>query len=139
MKQSAGLLLYRVTQAGLFVVVVHPSGPYNAKAAWGLPKGEPDGFETLEMTARREVLEEVGVVIPGPVHPLGFVDYQKSKKRVTAFAAELPLDQVPRCASWEIDRCELVPVDAARKVLHVDQVAFLDRLIKYLALRATPG
>ncbi len=132
MKQSAGLLLYRLTPSGLCVLVVHPSGAYNKNAAWSLPKGEPDAFETLEQSARREVQEEVGVVVTGPVRPLGHIDYQKSKKRVTAFAAELPADQEPRCASWEIDRCELVPVDAARKLLHVDQVPFLDRLIPLL-------
>ena len=141
MKQSAGLLLYRQTPAGLQVLVVHPSGTYNKNAAWSLPKGEPEptsaagtamNVENLELTARREVQEETGVVVAGPVRPLGFIDYKKSKKRVTAFAAELPPDQLPRCASWEIDRCELMTVDAARKVLHVDQVAFLDRLITLL-------
>ena len=142
MKQSAGILLYRVAaDGGVFVVVVHPSGPYNKNAAWSLPKGEPDDSaaersaqnrETLESTARREVQEEVGVVVAGPLLPLGHIDYKKSRKRVTAFAAELPADQAPRCASWEIDRCELLPVDAARKVLHVDQVPFLDRLLTLL-------
>lgn len=121
-----------MTPMGLAVLVVHPSGDYNRNAAWGLPKGEPDSFETLEQTARREVQEETGVVVAGPVRSLGFVDYQKSKKRVTAFAAELPADQVPRCASWEIDKAELMPIEAARKVLHKDQAAFLDRLLTLL-------
>jgi predicted NUDIX family NTP pyrophosphohydrolase len=40
MKQSAGLLLYRMTPMGLAVLVVHPSGTYNKNAAWSLPKGE---------------------------------------------------------------------------------------------------
>ena len=140
MKQSSGLLLYRLDPqagaAGVSVVVVHPSGPYNKKAAWSLPKGEPDdaraGGETLEQTARREVLEETGIVVTGPVTALGHIDYQKSRKRVFAFAAPLPDDAVLRCASWEIDKCELLPIDDARKVLHVDQAAFLDRLLALL-------
>ncbi len=132
MKQSAGLLLHKTSAAGVSVVLVHASGPYNKKAAWSLPKGEPDDGEDLEHTARREVREETGIVVAGPVHALGHIDYLKSRKRVFAFAAPLPDDAVLRCASWEIDRCELLPIDEARKVLHVDQVPFLDRLLLQL-------
>jgi len=136
MKQSAGLLLYRHTPAGLCVVVVHPSGPYNKNAAWSLPKGEPEPGETSEQAARREVREETGVDVTGPLLSLGHVDYTKSRKRVFAFAAVLADDVVLRCASWEIDRCELLPIDQARQLLHHDQVAFLDRL--WSTVRAAP-
>ena len=62
MKQSAGTLLYRQGAEGLEVLLVHPSGPYNRRAPWGIPKGEPDEGETdLEKTARRETREETGV------------------------------------------------------------------------------
>ncbi len=59
MKQSAGTLLYRDGLQGLEVLLVHPSGAYNRRAPWGIPKGEPDEDEAdLEATARRETLEE---------------------------------------------------------------------------------
>jgi len=138
LKQSSGLLLYRLTPMGLGVVLVHPSGAYNKNAKWSLPKGEPDAFEEPHQTARREVREETGIVVDGPVVPLGFVDYTKSKKRVFAFAAALPPDAVLRCASWEIDRCELVHIDQARAILHADQVAFLDRLLALFAPTMPP-
>ena len=62
MRQSAGTLLYRRGPEGLEVLLVHPSGAYNRKAPWSIPKGEPDDEETdLEKTARRETREETGV------------------------------------------------------------------------------
>lgn len=132
MKQSAGTLLYRRSAQGLEVLIVHPSGPYNRKAAWSIPKGEPNSGEALEVTARRETLEETGVLLDGPVVSLGHIDYTKSRKRVHCFAAPLPDGQTPRCAQWEIDRAELMPVDEAKRLLHADQAAFIDRLIAHL-------
>ena len=68
MKQSAGTLLYRQGPDGLEVLIVHPSGAYNRRAPWSIPKGEPDPFETdLEITARRETWEETGVQYDEPV------------------------------------------------------------------------
>src|SRR5262249_60726742 len=69
-KQSAGTLLYRETTGELEVLLVHPSGAYNRKSPWSIPKGEPGEDAELEATARRETLEEKGVggcghVLPG--------------------------------------------------------------------------
>ena len=133
MKQSAGLLLYRKGTGGLEVLLIHPSGPYNRAAPWGIPKGLPDEGEALEAAARRETLEETGVRVNGPVQPLGSIDYRKSRKRVHAFAAELPAEAAPRCASWEIDQAEILPLDEARRRIHPDQAPFLDRLLAHLA------
>ena len=132
MKQSAGTLLYRRAARGLEVLIVHPSGGYNRKAPWSIPKGEPDVGEILEATARRETAEETGVVIDGPVVALGHIDYVKSRKRVHCFAAPMPEGQSPRCAQWEIDRAEMMTVDDARKSIHPDQAPFLDRLVAHL-------
>ena len=137
MKQSSGTLLYRRTMKGLEVLIVHPSGPYNRKAAWSIPKGEPNEGEALEMTARRETLEETGVAIDGPVVALGHIDYTKSRKRVHCFAAPLPDGQTPRCAQWEIDRAEVMTLDEAKRLIHADQAAFIDRLVAYLGTGAS--
>jgi predicted NUDIX family NTP pyrophosphohydrolase len=128
MKQSAGLLLYRPAPGGLEVLLVHPSGPYNRKAPWGIPKGLPEPDEALEAAARRETEEETGIQVAGPLTPLGSIDYKKSRKTVHAFAAPLPEGAVPRCASWEIDQARLMPLDEARRLIHPDQAPFLDRL-----------
>ena len=98
MKQSAGTLLYRHGPSGLEVLLVHPSGNYNRKAPWGIPKGEPNEGETPEQAARRETLEETGVVA-GELTALGHVDYARSRKRVFCFVGPAPEGCAPRCAS----------------------------------------
>lgn len=128
---SAGTLLYRLADGTLEVLIVHPSGPYNRRAPWSIPKGLPEEGESLEEAARRETREETGVD-PGPLESLGHVDYQKSRKRVHAFAGPLPDDADPRCASWEVDRAEIVPADRAAELLHADQAVFVERLLHRL-------
>ena len=133
MKLSAGTLLYRRTEAGLEVLLVHPSGNYNRKAPWGIPKGVPDGEEPLEAAARRETLEETGVVA-GELVELGHIDYTRSRKRVYCFAGPAPADAAPRCASWEVDQASFLPLAQARQLIHPDQAAFLDRLVAHLGV-----
>src|SRR5690606_867902 len=61
-RESAGTLLYRRADDGSFaVLIVHPSGNYNRRDPWGIPKGLLDEGESLEEAARRETLEETGV------------------------------------------------------------------------------
>lgn len=135
MKHSAGTLLYRRGPQGLEVLVVHPSGPYNRDAAWSIPKGIPDPDEALEAAARRETEEETGIRPRGELVPLGSINYVKSRKRVHCFAGPAPEGSEPRCASWEIDCAEFVPLSEARAKLHPDQVPFLDRLAALLESR----
>jgi predicted NUDIX family NTP pyrophosphohydrolase len=133
MKQAAGTVLYRDGQQGLEVLLVHPSGNYNRHKPWSIPKGEPDpGENDLEATARRETLEETGVVVAGPLTPLGTIKYSRSGKTIHAFAAPAPTDAQPRCASWEIDQARFVALEEARRLLHPEQAPFLDRLVALL-------
>jgi predicted NUDIX family NTP pyrophosphohydrolase len=133
MKESAGTLLYRRGPSGAVeVLLVHASGNYNRKAPWGIPKGLVDAGEKPEQTARRETLEETGVVA-GELVDLSSIVYQKSRKRVHAFAGEAPADAQPRPASWEVDQAAFLALDDARQRIHPDQVPFLDRLIELLA------
>jgi predicted NUDIX family NTP pyrophosphohydrolase len=134
MLESAGTLLYRRGNGGWEVLLVHPSGNYNRRAPWGIPKGLVEPGELPEAAARRETAEETGVV-PGELVSLSSIDYRKSRKRVHGFAGELPSDAEPKCASWEIDRAEFFPIDEARRKIHVDQLPFLDRLEELLKRR----
>ncbi len=132
MKQSAGTLLYRHTADGLEVLLVHPSGNYNRKAPWSIPKGVPNaGEHDLEAVARRETLEETGVTA-GALVALGDMTYTKSRKQVFCYAGPAPVDAAPRPTSWEVDKAQFLSLTQARQLLHPDQRLFLDRLEEHL-------
>jgi predicted NUDIX family NTP pyrophosphohydrolase len=133
LQQSAGTLLYRGEENAetLEVLIVHPSGNYNRRAPWSIPKGEPEEGEALEAAARRETKEETGVVV-GALTYLGSIRYTRSRKEVHCYAGPAPEDATPRCASWEVDRAEFVPLAEARERLHPDQQPFLVRLLAQL-------
>jgi 8-oxo-dGTP pyrophosphatase MutT (NUDIX family) len=85
---SAGGVVLREEAGRTEVVVVHPREGVTA-----LPKGHPDGDETLEQAATREVREEAGVDAR-PVERLGDVKYwymlhgERVLKTVTFFRFE---------------------------------------------------
>lgn len=131
-KLSSGTLLYRYVGATVEVLLVHPAGNYNRRAPWGIPKGAPDPDETMEDTARRETREETGLDYTDKLHDLGFVDYTRSKKRVHGFAGRAPEGASPHCASWEVDKVEFIEITRARRIIHPDQAALLDRLLRHI-------
>ena len=94
-KLSAGLLLYRVTDAGVEVLIGHPGGPFWARkdeGAWSIPKGEYLEGEDPWAAAQREFLEELGKPAPeGPRLDLAPLK-QPSGKVITAFAVRGDLD-----------------------------------------------
>ncbi len=71
---SAGILMYRLGDAGIVVLLVHPGGPFwrnRDLGAWSIPKGELSEGEDPETAARREFAEELGIAATGPLQPLG--------------------------------------------------------------------
>lgn len=135
MVYSAGTLLFRFRDGELQVLLVHPSGNYNRRAPWSIPKGIPDDGEALEAAARRETREETGVEA-AELSEIGSIDYRRSRKRIFAFAGPAPPDAEPCCASWEVDGAEFVAIDEARRRIHPDQAPFLDRLEALLETRS---
>jgi predicted NUDIX family NTP pyrophosphohydrolase len=146
-KRSAGILLYRLTDDGPEVLLVHPGGPFWARkdeGAWSIPKGEHGDGEDPQACARREFEEETGTALPpGALADLGTVR-QKGGKVVAAWAAAGDLDPEaihsntfemewpPRSgrtqAFPEVDRAGWFGLDAARAKLNPGQAPFLDRL-----------
>jgi len=93
-KRSAGILLFRQSRRGLEVLLAHPGGPFwmsKDEGAWSIPKGEVDETEDAQAAARRELLEETGIVVSGPLMELGTYR-QPSGKRVSAWAVEDDFD-----------------------------------------------
>jgi predicted NUDIX family NTP pyrophosphohydrolase len=132
MKETAGTLLYRFGEKNrLEVLLVHASGNYNKRSPWGIPKGLPDPLEDLEDAARRETLEETGVVAE-VLEFLGHIEYTKSRKRVHCFVGPAPKNARPRCASWEVDAAEFVAIEKAKQIIHPDQAPLLKRLEEWL-------
>jgi predicted NUDIX family NTP pyrophosphohydrolase len=149
-RRSAGLLLFRRTDAGPEVLLGHMGGPYFARrdaGAWTVPKGEYTPDEPAWDAARREFEEELGLPPPdGEAVPLGEVK-QAGGKTVTVWAVEADLDPAavvpgtftmewpPRSGRTqefpELDRVAWLFLDRAREVIVKAQAAFLDRLAEH--------
>lgn len=128
---SAGCLVRAAFGGVTRYLVVHPSGNYNRRAPYSIPKGLVAPGESAEEAALRETREETGLPCR-IVAALGEIRYRKSRKIVIGFLAE-PLVAVPEPVlepgDWEIDRAEFLPPAEARARLHPDQRPFVDRAL----------
>ena len=130
-KIAAGCVVRAEFDGEVRYLVVHPSGNYNRKKAYSIPKGLIEGSELPEEAALRETREETGLECR-IVKPLGQVQYKKSRKTVIGYLAEPlrpPRSPVLEPADWEIDRAEFLAPDRARELLHADQKVFIDRAL----------
>jgi predicted NUDIX family NTP pyrophosphohydrolase len=90
---SAGILAFR-WRMELEVLLAHPGGPFWAKkdaGAWTIPKGLVEGGDNTIAAARREFIEETGLLAQGDMMELTPVK-QKSGKLVCAFALQADFD-----------------------------------------------
>ena len=143
---SAGVLIYRLHEGELQVLLVHPGGPFwrnKDDGAWSIPKGEIEAGADAQETARREVDEELGIVLTAPLQPLGEIR-QRGGKRVVGFACAGDVDTTTVKSNtfdmeWppksgllrsfpEVDRVEWFDLTAARGKILDGQRPFLDRL-----------
>jgi len=145
-KQSAGILLFRNSEAQLEVFLVHPGGPFWARkdaGTWSIAKGEYLDDEDSLAAAQREFREETGVALAGDFVSLGEVK-QPGGKRVKAWALEQDIDPSslksntfelewpPRSGKMrefpEVDSWAWFGLDVAASKINVAQRAFLARL-----------
>lgn len=153
-KRSAGVLVYRVKSGNVEVLLGHPGGPYWAKKdehAWSIPKGEIEGGEDLQETAKREFEEELGQPPPeGKWADLGESETVKGKvSHIWAVEGDLDVSSVksnmlkiewpPKSGQKieipEIDKAEWIAISKAKHKLHKGQAIFVDRLIGLLQQR----
>ncbi|WP_298179228.1 NUDIX domain-containing protein [Saccharomonospora sp.] len=150
-RRSAGILLYRVVDGAIQVLLGHMGGPFWTRrdaGAWTVPKGEYESDEHVEVAARREFVEELGISPPdGELVPLGEVR-QSGGKIVTAFALRGDLDPDAAVAGmfsmeWpkgsgvvrefsELDRFAWFGLGRAKSKLVVAQRVFVERLAEHL-------
>ena len=147
---SAGILLFRTSDRGLEVLLVHPGGPFWRRkdlGAWTIPKGEVEPGEDLLDAARREFHEETGWPANGEVISLGQVR-QASRKIVHAWAIEGEFDPAalnsntfemewpPRSGKLtsfpEADKAAWFAIDDARRYILPAQAPLLDALLLHL-------
>lgn len=152
MKQSAGILLYRIRKNQPEVFLVHPGGPFfkNKDAGfWTIPKGEPEAEEPLFQTALREFREETGFLPDGDTIELTPIT-QKGGKWVSCWAIEGDLDPEhlksntfeiewpPRSGKMksfpEIDKGEWFSLEEASEKINQMQISFLQELRNALSL-----
>lgn len=93
-QRSAGLLIFRESDSGIEVLLVHPGGPFWARkdeGAWSIPKGLVDPGEDELEAAKRETMEELGTEITGRFDRIG--EYrQPGGKIVVAWSVEADLN-----------------------------------------------
>jgi predicted NUDIX family NTP pyrophosphohydrolase len=145
-KQSAGILLYRIKHKRLEVFLIHPGGPFwknKDDGAWSIPKGEYTGDEDPLEAARRELKEETGFDVKGKLIPLTPIR-QKGGKQVIAWAIEGDVDAnaiksnlfemewPPRSGKMqsfpEADKAAWLPVEEAMKKINPSQAALIIEL-----------
>ncbi len=147
MKQSAGILLYRIKEKQLQIFLVHPGGPFwkNKDAgAWSIPKGEYETGEDAFATAKKEFEEETGQSITGNFISLNTIK-QKSGKLVIAWAVEGDINELniksnefemewpPRSGKKikvpEVDKGGWFTVEEAKIRINIAQVGLIDQLL----------
>ena len=143
---SAGILMYRIINNQLQVLLVHPGGPYWSKkeiGVWSIPKGEYDESEIPLEAAKREVKEELGVLVEGNFIELAAVK-QKSGKIVKAWAVEFDIDESkiesnffemewpPNCGKMkqfpEVDKAAWFDIEEAKTKINPAQIPLITEL-----------
>jgi predicted NUDIX family NTP pyrophosphohydrolase len=138
--------MFRRTDHGVEVLLVHPGGPLWAKkdeGAWSIPKGEINPGEDPLAAARREFEEELGTPISGEFIELAAIR-QAGGKTVRAWAVESDFDPATLTSGtfdmeWpprsgrrqhfpEVDRAAWFTIDEAKHKINKAQAALLEQL-----------
>jgi len=147
MKQSAGILVYRLNKNSVEVLLVHPGGPFWIKkdaAAWSIPKGEFSEDENPMDAAIREFKEETGKEISGDfisLNPLkqksGKIiyawmvnaDFNAEEIKSNMFEIEWPPKSGMKKQFPEVDKARWFELSIAKEKIHNGQIGFIEQLI----------
>ena len=150
-KQSAGIVLYMVTNNSPKVLLVHPGGPFFAKkdaGAWSIPKGEFNEPEEPLTAAKREFSEELGVPLPkGDLITLGSAKLSSGKvvyawalqgeidvanMKSNTFKLEWPIKSGTIQEFPEVDRAAWFSLDEAQVKINKGQIPLIQALADQL-------
>jgi predicted NUDIX family NTP pyrophosphohydrolase len=149
LKQSAGILLYRIINTKPEIFLCHPGGPFyknKDEGVWTIPKGEFENDEEPLAAAKREFREETGREINGEFSPLKPVKYKDGRKIVYAWAVGgdidagtiksnlFSLEWPPRSGKYieapEVDRAAWFTIETSRKKILPSLLPLVDNLIE---------
>lgn len=147
MKQSAGILLFRIKDEIIEFFLVHPGGPFwknKDQGSWNIPKGEFENDEDPQLAAVREFEEETGLHIIGEMFALPPIK-QRSGKLVFAWAMKLDpdlsklksntfsMEWPPKSGKLidvpEVDKWEWFPEKTAKEKILPAQLPLIDNLL----------
>jgi predicted NUDIX family NTP pyrophosphohydrolase len=149
MTESAGVVLFRRTTAGVEILLVHPGGPFWANKdthGWSIPKGEFDpAEEEAQAAAFREFAEELGHRPPSRESAVPLPRFRAGRKAISAWLVEGDLDETTVSSNsfeleWppksgrlqsfpEVDRAAWFTLDDAATKLHKGQLPILDLIM----------
>ena len=149
-KESAGLIMYNILDNVPYFFLVHPAGPFwknKEIGAWSIPKGEIEDGEKILEVAKREFIEETGIIPSEPYIELGYIK-QKGGKTVYAWAFKGEYNGKLNCTSlvemeWprnsgkfikfpEVDKGEMYTRENAKIYINQMQYELIERLIKII-------
>lgn len=146
-ERSAGVLLFRLRDARIEILLVHPGGPFWARkddGAWSIPKGLYEDSEDPQAAARREFAEETGSPFEGELTALGEFklpsgkllsvwvgegDMDVTTLRSNLFEMEWPPRSGKRAKYPEVDRADWFAPEAVRVKLTKGQLQVLDAFL----------
>ena len=127
-RRSCGVIPYRKTETGIqYLLLLQTNG------FWSFPKGHMESFEQETQTALRELKEETGLT--AVLHPefREMVSYPMGDgkvKQVVVFPGEVTGDVMLQRS--EVKDSRWVTAEEAKKLLHPDFAAVLDRVQTFL-------
>jgi predicted NUDIX family NTP pyrophosphohydrolase len=138
----------RKNQNDLEFFLIHPGGPFyknKNEGVWSIPKGMTEADEELLSAAKREFQEETGIISQEPYYSLGTAKMKSGKViHVWGFIGEwdpdsgiesntFKLEWPPKSGKLidipEADRANWFSFEDARKMIHPNQLVFLERML----------